>query len=65
MIATTSPRKYSRFCGIDVAKSKHVACVIDRDGGRYFAVEMSGGQPLESDLDRCAFDRAHDEGRQV
>ena len=25
-------RKYSRFCGIDVAKNKHVACVIDRDG---------------------------------
>ena len=26
-------RKYSRFCGIDVGKNKHVACVIDRDGG--------------------------------
>jgi len=26
----TRPRKY--FCGIDVAKNKHVACVIDRDG---------------------------------
>jgi transposase len=31
MIASTK-RKYSRFCGIDVAKNKHVACVIDRDG---------------------------------
>lgn len=31
MIASTT-RKYSRFCGIDVAKNKHVACVIDRDG---------------------------------
>lgn len=28
----TSPRKQSRFCGIDVGKNKHVACVIDRDG---------------------------------
>ncbi|MBN1419936.1 MAG: hypothetical protein JXP34_14240 [Planctomycetes bacterium] len=33
--------------------------IIDRDGGRYFAVEMVDGQALESDLDRCAFDRAH------
>ena len=23
-------REYTRFCGIDVAKRKHVACVIDR-----------------------------------
>jgi transposase len=32
MIASlpTRPRKY--FCGIDVAKNKHVGCVIDRDG---------------------------------
>lgn len=29
----TRPRKHSCFCGIDVAKNKHVACVIDRDGG--------------------------------
>ena len=27
---STRPRKY--FCGIDVAKNKHVACVIDREG---------------------------------
>jgi transposase len=27
-------RKYTRFCGIDVAKNKHVACVIDREGQR-------------------------------
>jgi len=35
MNASTPPtiRTYSRFCGIDVAKNKHVACVIDRDGG--------------------------------
>lgn len=25
-------RKYALFCGIDVAKNKHVACVIDREG---------------------------------
>ena len=24
-------KRYTRFCGIDVAKRKHVACVIDRD----------------------------------
>jgi transposase len=27
-----STKKYTRFCGIDIAKDKHVACVIDRDG---------------------------------
>lgn len=31
MIASTT-RKQAHFCGIDVAKNKHVACVIDRDG---------------------------------
>jgi transposase len=25
-------KPYTRFCGIDVAKNKHVACVLDRDG---------------------------------
>jgi transposase len=25
-------RRYTRFCGIDVAKNKHVGCIIDRDG---------------------------------
>jgi transposase len=30
--ASSSPRRYARFCGIDIAKNKHVACVIDRDG---------------------------------
>lgn len=25
-------KKYARFCGIDVAKDKHVACVLDQDG---------------------------------
>lgn len=28
----TPTNKPSRFCGIDVAKDKHVACVIDREG---------------------------------
>jgi transposase len=34
MTANTSKtaRKFSRFCGIDIAKNKHVACVIDADG---------------------------------
>lgn len=32
MIASISPRKHSRFCGIDVGKNRHVACVIDREG---------------------------------
>jgi transposase len=29
----TASRKQSRFCGIDIGKMKHVACVIDREGG--------------------------------
>ena len=30
---TTKPQKrYTRFCGVDIAKRKHVACIIDRDG---------------------------------
>jgi len=24
--------RYTRFCGIDIAKRKHVACIIDQDG---------------------------------
>jgi len=31
---TSITRPYSRFCGIDVAKNKHVACIIDREGQR-------------------------------
>jgi len=27
-----NPRRYARFCGIDVAKKAHVARIIDRDG---------------------------------
>jgi transposase len=29
---TKPKRPYTRFCGIDVAKRKHVACILDRDG---------------------------------
>lgn len=25
-------KKFTRFCGIDIAKDKHVVCIIDRDG---------------------------------
>lgn len=25
-------KQYLRFCGIDIAKNKHVACIVDRDG---------------------------------
>lgn len=47
-------RKYSRFCGIDIGKNKHVACVIDRDGKRVvrsqsFANDAEGYQRI---LDR-------------
>jgi transposase len=27
-----APKQYLRFCGIDVAKQKHVACIIDQNG---------------------------------
>jgi transposase len=30
----TTPKRYTRFCGIDVAKNKHVAAILDRDGQR-------------------------------
>ena len=29
---TKSIKRYRRFCGVDVAKRTHVACIIDRDG---------------------------------
>lgn len=29
-----TPTRYVRFCGIDVAKNKHVCCLIDPDGRR-------------------------------
>jgi len=33
-LTSRNPRKPRRFCGIDIGKNKHVACVIDRDGER-------------------------------
>lgn len=27
-------KKFTRFCGIDIAKNKHVMCIIDRDGSQ-------------------------------
>ena len=32
MTASKPSKSLTRFCGIDVAKNKHVACVLDRDG---------------------------------
>jgi transposase len=32
-MASALPRNPSRFCGIDIGKMKHVACVIDHEGG--------------------------------
>lgn len=29
---TTRPKRYARFCGIDIGKRKHVACILDADG---------------------------------
>lgn len=31
-LAMKASKQYLRFCGIDMAKQKHVACIIDRDG---------------------------------
>lgn len=31
-VAMKASKQYLRFCGIDMAKQKHVACIIDRDG---------------------------------
>jgi len=44
-------KSYLRFCGIDVAKNKHVLCIIDRDGqtvvrSRSFANDSAGYQQL-------------------
>lgn len=44
-------KRHLRFCGIDVAKSKHVLCVIDRDGrtivkSRSFTNDKEGYQRL-------------------
>lgn len=59
MSASTSSRKHSRFCGIDIGKNKHVACVIDREGGlvvrsQSFANDAEGYQ--------CILDRLKEVG---
>jgi transposase len=48
-------KRYIRFCGIDVAKNKHVFCVIDRDGNkvvksRSFTNDKAGYQRLLQSL---------------
>jgi transposase len=48
-------KRYIRFCGIDVAKSKHVCCVIDREGQtirrpRSFTNDKEGYQRLLQSL---------------
>jgi transposase len=49
----------TRFCGIDVAKTKHVACVIDRDGAF-----IARSQAFANDADGfdCLFTRLEDAG---
>lgn len=47
----TSPQRYLRFCGIDIAKNKHALVVMDRDGqtlvrSRFFANDAPGYQDL-------------------
>jgi len=32
MKSTNRSKPFGRFCGIDVAKNKHVVCILDRDG---------------------------------
>jgi len=44
-------KRYIRFCGIDIAKNKHVLCIIDRDGqtivpSRSFANDSQSYQRL-------------------
>lgn len=59
MIASlpTKPRKY--FCGIDVAKSKHVACVIDREGR---LVVRSQSFTNDAEGFQCILDRLKEAG---
>lgn len=32
MKSSYDSKRFTRFCGVDVAKNKHVACILDRDG---------------------------------
>ncbi len=51
----TQRKRYLRFCGIDVAKNRHVACIIDRDGrpilqSMRFGNDRQGYQSLVASL---------------
>ncbi len=51
-------KRYARFCGIDIAKSKHVARIIDRDGkiivpSRVFNNDAEGYQRILADLKKA------------
>jgi transposase len=59
MMAPTAPRKHSRFCGIDVGKNKHVACVIDREGG---LIVRSQSFTNDAQGYRCILDRLKEIG---
>jgi transposase len=54
------PKRYSRFCGIDVAKRKHVASVMDRDGEFIFR-----SQSFNNDAEgyQCLLSRLKDVGQ--
>lgn len=53
-------KRYSRFCGIDVAKRKHVASVMDRDGEFIFR-----SQSFNNDTEgyQCLLNRLKDVGQ--
>lgn len=53
-------KRYAHFCGIDVAKRKHVACVMDRDGEFIFR-----SQSFNNDTEgfQCLLDRLKDVGQ--
>jgi len=53
-------KRYSRFCGIDIAKRKHVACVIDRDD-EFVARSQSFNNDAEGY--QCLRDRLKSAGR--
>jgi transposase len=56
-------KRYTHFCGIDVAKNKHVACILDRDGefvarSQSFYNNAEGYQHILKRLqDTCPSDR--------
>ena len=53
-----STKRYTRFCGIDIAKNKHVAKIIDRDGecidrSRSFGNDAEGYQSILARLKKA------------